>query len=149
MSPTYVVDLVNASLDLLIDQESGIWHLSNTGAVTWAAFAERLADLMGLCAEFVDTVPTQMLGYIARRPRYAALASERGAVMPPLEDALIRYLQDTTLDGIDSERRRAALQVAARVGRSSAPLALQVPYRDEATYAPAEIYPPEYRQRLA
>jgi dTDP-4-dehydrorhamnose reductase len=29
VSPTYVPDLVNACLDLLIDKECGIWHLTN------------------------------------------------------------------------------------------------------------------------
>jgi dTDP-4-dehydrorhamnose reductase len=29
VSPTYVPDLVNASLDLLIDSETGLWHLAN------------------------------------------------------------------------------------------------------------------------
>src|SRR3954471_10498350 len=33
ITPTYVPDLVNASLDLLIDGETGIWHLANQGAV--------------------------------------------------------------------------------------------------------------------
>ena len=33
ISPTYVPDLVNAALDLLLDGESGIWHLSNDGAL--------------------------------------------------------------------------------------------------------------------
>ena len=31
ISPTYVPDLVNASLDILIDNENGIWHLTNNG----------------------------------------------------------------------------------------------------------------------
>ena len=29
VSPTYVPDLVHASLDLLIDGEHGLWHLAN------------------------------------------------------------------------------------------------------------------------
>src|SRR5690606_27804021 len=35
ISPTYVPHLVNASLDLLIDEEAGIWHLSNSDALSW------------------------------------------------------------------------------------------------------------------
>ena len=41
VSPTYVLDLVHASLDLLIDGERGIWHLANRGALDWAALARR------------------------------------------------------------------------------------------------------------
>ena len=33
ISPTYVPDLVNVSLDLLIDKEKGIWHLTNKGKI--------------------------------------------------------------------------------------------------------------------
>src|SRR5690606_24324547 len=40
ISPTYVPHLVNATLDLLIDDESGIWHLSNNDAVSWYEFAK-------------------------------------------------------------------------------------------------------------
>ncbi|MGI4881446.1 MAG: hypothetical protein ACRYG4_28625 [Janthinobacterium lividum] len=35
MSPTYIPDLVDATLDLLIDGEVGVWHLSNPGRVSW------------------------------------------------------------------------------------------------------------------
>jgi dTDP-4-dehydrorhamnose reductase len=93
VSPTYVLDLVNATLDLLIDRESGIWHLTNVGSVSWSLLAQRLAAMAGL-PDVVQPVPAQTLGHIARRPRYAALASERAVLMPSLEDALGRYLRD-------------------------------------------------------
>jgi dTDP-4-dehydrorhamnose reductase len=41
VSPTYIVDLVNVSLDLLIDGEEGIWHLANAGEISWKALAQR------------------------------------------------------------------------------------------------------------
>jgi dTDP-4-dehydrorhamnose reductase len=40
ISPTYVPDLVNTTLDLLLDDENGIWNLSNKGEVSWAVLAE-------------------------------------------------------------------------------------------------------------
>lgn len=43
VSPTYVRDLVNASLDLLIDGASGIWHLANDGDVSWSELARKAA----------------------------------------------------------------------------------------------------------
>ena len=91
VSPTYVPDLVNATLDLLIDGESGIWHLANRGAVTWAELARRAACMAGVDGSLVRECPHTELGYAAPRPSFAALASERGALMPPLEDALARY----------------------------------------------------------
>lgn len=94
VSPTYVPDLVHAALDLLIDGESGVWHLANGGAVSWAEFAAMAAGAAGLDAGRVHSLRDAALNQRARRPRYSALASERGRVMPPLEDALRRYLEE-------------------------------------------------------
>jgi dTDP-4-dehydrorhamnose reductase len=91
-SPTYVPDLVHAALDLLIDGERGLWHLANAGAITWADLARRAAALAGLDPEGVEGRPTSLLGPAAPRPRYSVLGSERGALLPTLDDALARYL---------------------------------------------------------
>jgi len=96
VSPTYVPDLVHATLDLLVDGEQGVWHLANRGAVSWAELAGMAADAAGLDSGLVQAVPGAMLGQPARRPGYAALTSERGLIMPTLADALARYLEHTT-----------------------------------------------------
>ncbi len=93
VSPTYVPDLVNASLDLLVDGECGLWHLANRGAVSWDEFARMAARLADLDAAMVQGEPTELLGQLAPRPRFSALASERGQLMPSLEAGLARYLQ--------------------------------------------------------
>jgi dTDP-4-dehydrorhamnose reductase len=90
VSPTHVSDLVNASLDLLIDGEHGIWHLANTGSTTWAALARDVARLGGFDESLVRARPSSELGFLAPRPRNSALASERGSLMPPLATALER-----------------------------------------------------------
>ena len=94
VSPTYVPDLVQAALDLLVDGEHGLWHLSNRGAVSWARLAEMSAEAAALDKRLVHSLPTAALGQIAARPRYSALASERALLMPRLEDALARYMVD-------------------------------------------------------
>lgn len=91
VSPTYVPDLVNAALDLLIDGERGVWHLANGGAVTWAELARRAAKAAGVDASGVVPVPTAALRLLAPRPLYTALASERGWPLPSLDDTLARY----------------------------------------------------------
>jgi dTDP-4-dehydrorhamnose reductase len=91
VSPTYTPDLVQASLDLLIDGETGVWHLANPGAVTWAEFAQRLARAVELDERLVVPVPAAKLGWAAPRPASVALASTRGRLMPPLEDAISRF----------------------------------------------------------
>ena len=94
VSPTYVPDLVQASLDLLVDGEHGLWHLSNRGEVSWARFARMAAEAASLDMRLVEGLSTADLGHVAPRPRYSALGSERHLLMPKLEDALCRYLGD-------------------------------------------------------
>ena len=91
VSPTYVPDLVDAALDLAIDDERGLWHLANAGAVTWEELARDAARVGGVSDQSLTGIALDALGLVARRPRYSALASERAAVMPPLSDALARY----------------------------------------------------------
>ena len=94
VSPTYVPDLVHACLDLLIDGEPGVWHLANAGAITWADFARRAAELAGLDPDAVEARPTAALALAAPRPLYSALGSERGSLLPSWEDALGRYFRE-------------------------------------------------------
>jgi dTDP-4-dehydrorhamnose reductase len=94
MSPTYGPDLVNASLDLLINGAHGIWHLANAGAITWAEFARRAARVAGLDEEaIVPTAPDATL-HLARRPPYSALSTERGQLLRVLDEAMSDYLRD-------------------------------------------------------
>jgi dTDP-4-dehydrorhamnose reductase len=96
VSPTYVPDLVNASLDLLIDGERGVWHLANRGALTWADFARQAASSANVQRHIVP-VGWRSLGLAAHRPRYSALSSERGLLLPTLDDAIERYLAQTRI----------------------------------------------------
>lgn len=94
VSPTYVPDLVHACLDLLIDGESGLWHLTNGEAVTWIELAQRaaiagMADPGGVRARMADE-----LGWLAPRPAYSALGSSRAHFMPGLDDALARCVAE-------------------------------------------------------
>jgi dTDP-4-dehydrorhamnose reductase len=91
ITPTYVPDLCDAVLDLLIDGETGLWHISHPEALTWATFAQRLADALGLDGALVEAVPGTELGWQALRPRAAPLASARGALLPPLDSAIKRF----------------------------------------------------------
>lgn len=94
VSPTYVPDLVNASLDLLIDGESGLWHLANNSAIAWADLARFAAKCANLDGSRIQSVPTHALLLAAPRPTYSVLSSERGILLPPLENAISRYFRD-------------------------------------------------------
>jgi len=95
VSPTYVPDLAHAVLELLVDAESGVWHLASDGAVTWAELARRGARAAGLDEELVVPCTQQSLftalPFAAPRPPYSVLGSERGALMPSLDSAIARY----------------------------------------------------------
>ncbi len=84
VSPTYVPDLFHATLDLLLDGERGIWHLTNQGAISWhelareAAFAAHLdKDQVRLVRVADDTEAVD-----------TSLTSGRGLLLRPLDEAL-------------------------------------------------------------
>ncbi|MBW8783430.1 MAG: SDR family oxidoreductase [Novosphingobium sp.] len=91
VTPTYVPDLCNAALDLLIDGATGVWHLSNGEALSWAEFALRIVEACGLDGSLVEPRAATELGWPAVRPARCALASERGALMPDLASAIARF----------------------------------------------------------
>jgi dTDP-4-dehydrorhamnose reductase len=101
VSPTYVPDLVHASLDLLIDGESGLWHLANRGAVTWMDLARQAAALAKLDSHSVEGRTAEALGLIAPRPKYSVLGSERGMLLPSLDEALARYLRECEIEWVE------------------------------------------------
>jgi dTDP-4-dehydrorhamnose reductase len=97
ISPTYIPDLVNASLDLLIDAESGIWHLSNPSEITWSELAIAVVQKFNMDSSLVIPTPSCKLGYIAERPMYSVLGSERGILLPDLDHAINRYVREVDL----------------------------------------------------
>ncbi|HEY8558883.1 MAG TPA: family 1 glycosylhydrolase [Pyrinomonadaceae bacterium] len=93
VSPTYIPDLVDASLDLLIDRENGIWHLAQQGAVSWADFARRAAELARLDSTLIIGCSAKELNLTAPRPPFSALGSERGLLLSSLENGLARFVE--------------------------------------------------------
>ena len=94
VSPTYVPDLVHACLDLVIDGAAGTWHLANAGALSWADFATLVVERAGLRPMTTPTEDMAALGWRARRPVYSALGSTNGVLLPPLDDAVDRFVRD-------------------------------------------------------
>jgi dTDP-4-dehydrorhamnose reductase len=103
MTPTHLPDLVHVMLDLLIDGEVGIWHLANSGPVTWYDFARRAAELAGLDRDLL--VPVAAPDFI---PRSTALTSERAGLMGPLDEALERWRCAQARPAGDAARAREA-----------------------------------------
>ncbi|HEV2747425.1 MAG TPA: family 1 glycosylhydrolase [Allosphingosinicella sp.] len=84
VSPTYVPDLCHATLDLLIDGETGIWHLANQGKLSWHQFAAQVAEGAGYDPALVRPVEDA--------PANTALASERGFMLRPVDHAIDAFL---------------------------------------------------------
>jgi dTDP-4-dehydrorhamnose reductase len=93
VSPTYVPDLVHTCLDMAIDRECGVWHLTNGEPVTWAGLARMAAERAGVDPGRIQPIPAAFCNHVAARPRYSALHSERAVLLPTLENALGRYLE--------------------------------------------------------
>lgn len=91
VTPTFVPDLVHASLDLLIDEAAGIWHLTNQEPLSWLGFGRRIAETLGLDPRRVQPAAPERLGWRARRPAFVPLGSDHGRILPSLGDALDRH----------------------------------------------------------
>ncbi|HZX31369.1 MAG TPA: family 1 glycosylhydrolase [Rhodocyclaceae bacterium] len=92
VSPTYVPDLVDHTLDLLIDGEAGVWHLANRGGITWHDFARALAEAWKLDHGLILPATPAEAGWIAARPANSVLASGRGDIMPGFDSAFARFV---------------------------------------------------------
>jgi dTDP-4-dehydrorhamnose reductase len=96
MSPTSTADAASALLRLIgAAVPGGVYHLVNTGAVSWCGFAKRIIELAGIPAT-VEPVPTSAMPTPAKRPPYSALSNAKlGSVIGAMrewEDALRDYL---------------------------------------------------------
>jgi dTDP-4-dehydrorhamnose reductase len=92
MSATYVPDLVHTCLNLLLDNEQGLFHIANEGVVSWAELAVMAAEKAGYDPLLVRKLRTAEMNFRAKRPQYSALQSEKGIRLPQLQCALERYL---------------------------------------------------------
>ena len=110
VSPTYVPDLTEAVLDLLIDGETGLWHLANQGDVTWFEFGQQIAEACGFGRTAIEPRAWRSFGWAAPRPASAPLTSERGLILPSLEHAIDRYaaVMRSELPARSAQQRRSA-----------------------------------------
>lgn len=108
VSPTYVPDLVHTTLDLLLDGERGIWHLTNEGEITWAEFAMAAFDRFGYDKNLLQTKLLKEMSFAAPRPYYSALKTIKGVKLPSLENALERYFAERGDESSENEVQPSA-----------------------------------------
>ena len=98
-SPTYSIDLARATIQLCRQQGSGIVHVTNRGECSWYEFAREIIAGAGLKTVLRETTSDKFVRP-AERPKYSVLSPEslkdRGIAMPDWQDALRRYLLQTT-----------------------------------------------------
>jgi len=90
ISPTYVPDLAHAALDLLIDGETGVWHLANEGKISWHDLASNVAQEAGVAT-------ASLIKTDGGRTGITALSSERGLILPPLGNAIERFVRECSV----------------------------------------------------
>jgi dTDP-4-dehydrorhamnose reductase len=91
VSPTFVPDLCHATLDLLIDGETGLWHLANDGELSWYDFAVRVAEGSGYD-------PALVIAEEGPEPVSNALTSKRGMMLRSFDSALEDFLRSVTIE---------------------------------------------------
>jgi dTDP-4-dehydrorhamnose reductase len=95
MSPTYVPDLVDTTVDLLLDEANGIWNISNKGSISWATLASEVAQRSGYNhLKNFKPLPLGSMGWVAARPSYSVLNTEKGFELPSWDHALERYFRE-------------------------------------------------------
>lgn len=98
LTPTYAVDLAERICDLIATDAYGLYHITNTGAVSWYDFAAKIFELAGVDADLQPTT-TAEFGARAARPPYSVLQSNRLRdigleAMRPWDEALSDYIEE-------------------------------------------------------
>jgi dTDP-4-dehydrorhamnose reductase len=100
-TPSYTVDVAQATVDVIKSGASGTFHVTNSGETTWCQLAREVFRLENLNV-LVRAITTAEFGARARRPAYsvlncAKLQSQIGRQLPPWQDAVERYLASRSL----------------------------------------------------
>ncbi len=86
VSPTYVPELVQAALDLLLDEASGLWHVTNAGAASWYDLVCEAAGRAGLDSSRIRATNGASAD--------TSLTSQRGLLLQPLDRALATFVDE-------------------------------------------------------
>jgi dTDP-4-dehydrorhamnose reductase len=100
LTPTYTVDLAQATRNLILTRKFGLYHLSSEGQCSWYEFARSILELAGVDAELSPVKTTDFPGTV-KRPSYSVLSKIKfrslALSIPSWQDALSRYLQERSI----------------------------------------------------
>ena len=77
-SPTYAYDLAKVILKIIVNYktESGLFHYSNEGEISWFEFARSIKELYNLDCEIIG-VPYKEFKTLVKRPKYSLLKKSK------------------------------------------------------------------------
>jgi dTDP-4-dehydrorhamnose reductase len=96
-SPTYSLDLAQATKLLVESDSRGIYHVTNRGVCSWFQFAQRIVEYAQLSGVTVEPIKSNEIDRKAKRPAYSVLSNRKfmeatRKVMRPWQVALNEYL---------------------------------------------------------
>ena len=97
-SPTYAADLAQAIMTIITHDhwQSGIYHFSNEGEISWYEFALAIQEIGGFdCA--ISGIPSSAYPTPAKRPQYSLLDKTKikqtfGVVVPDYRESLMKCM---------------------------------------------------------
>jgi dTDP-4-dehydrorhamnose reductase len=93
LQPTFTADLAQALVDAVQGGESGVLHLTNSGACSWLEFTEAIMENAGLSEVPIEAVETTIPPGGVDRPLNGVLASTRTSEpLRPWREALDDYM---------------------------------------------------------
>lgn len=95
-TPTLTFDLAQATLQLISTSEFGLYHITNSGSMTWCELAREVFRLKN-CPTLVHPITSAEFGAKARRPAYSVLDCSKFSQItqvsvPTWQSAVKRYL---------------------------------------------------------
>jgi dTDP-4-dehydrorhamnose reductase len=96
LTPTYTVDLAEATRRLILTQKFGLYHLTSEGQCSWYEFTRSILEMAGADAH-LSPVKSADFPVTVRRPFYSVLSKAKFRALslsiPAWQDALSRYMQ--------------------------------------------------------
>jgi dTDP-4-dehydrorhamnose reductase len=88
---TYAPDLAQKTRELIETAQPGIYHVVNTGAVTWYEATKKLFEIAGVASQ-VHPVSPDAFPRPAKRPPFSVLISKNTEPLRSWESAVREYL---------------------------------------------------------
>jgi dTDP-4-dehydrorhamnose reductase len=89
--PTYAKDLAQATKKIILENQSGIFHLPNEGETTWSEFAKKIFEIAKMSVKVIP-IKSDEWKTLAKRPKNSTLLNTKLAKLRNWEEALREFL---------------------------------------------------------